>query len=376
MLCCSCLENIVPKTVVFILSTLMMLIGLTSCSLGVYTWHKHKSDSFFDAYMRDEFNTTDAMVYILELRMGDAAPDLEVAFENFADNFDTVVRKTIIDHAFDPRGNDDENTKLSDFLLGFRHAALCEENCTRDSSSDWIANAINKKTAGIDETMGFVEWGVNLIKDAGETGVDLKNKIEELAEDTQRRLVRRLSGSDSVDDALERRRAGDDNEDLVVSVAPITADPIDMDNYYSGYDLANVIRDFRINYVVLLVLGVAFLVMGALTCKSLVNRWIAFALALVMYIIGVFLFLQYGQSQGWEFCEKALSKINVGGVFMTASDELRKNETAKLAIDSLLGFYKPYYLAIGSAIVIILGTMFLKLAFCSNLSTNKKGVFD
>jgi len=361
--CCTCLscKTLVPRTVIFALSLCMALLGLCYLSFGVYTFVKHQDDSYFDAYIKNEFKSDEAEVYIRELRLGSNATDLPDAFKNFREEFDSVVRE-LVNLAWKPSDKDSKNLELSYFLEGFRDRALCKSNCTRRDSADIVARYLDKELKST--VSKVVSTTADLSAKTVKGGIELSEHLRDQAE--KRRLVRRLDGSVDVHEAQERRR--DNAGTTAPRVGSITPDgelsEHLMEEYDAGYDLAQVIKDFEINYIVLIVFGVVWLLMAAVTCTALTNWVVAMILGLIMYFMAVLLFLQYGQSQGWEFAEKGLSKLNIGGVVMKASDELRKNKTADLAIESLEGFYKPWYLLVGSAIDCMLGSMFMKLAFC------------
>lgn len=364
---CGLVQNALPKTIVVVLSVVLILCGVVSTGLGIYTYAKHQDDSFFDAYMRDEFMSNATRTYIWALRINTTtAEDLETVFDFFSDEFDKVLSETIVKNAWKPRDSDLSNLELSLFLQGFRASAQCTSDCSRgnQTSADFIANWVNENDGALGE-IG------NLVDNVASIGGKIDDLVDDAPNPLERRLARRLGASTKPSGSAARRRTPSTMFDA--TNAPLATQALaedEREQYNAGYDLAQLIKDFAVNWIVLVVFGVSLLVMGGLAGKALTKRWVALLLAVCCLFMGFFLICQYGQSQGWNWAEDMLSHINFGGVVMDASDELKKNDTADLAINALMGFYKPYYLLIGGAVTWILGTAFLKLAFCSNMKSS------
>lgn len=372
------------RTIVSVLSGILIILGFSSAVIGIYTFVKTKDEPFFDAFLKEGFESDDAFMYMAELRL-EATPfitqaDLKEAYDAFKSGFkESVIQMTVVEHAWrfqvaepsddnqqkknskqnrgrrrapkknnkkddkdenkDDGGSEMSNLKLSYFLEGFRDSALCEKDCqpTRRSSAEVAADYAMKRMTdmvdGIGESFG----------------------IEDASSIFDRRRV---------NDVSERRRQTEEPgywENLMLEAENLLTGR--EDEYIAGFDTAQAVKDFKLNWIVLVVFGVVLLILGMLSCSALESPKTSAFLAFAVYLIGFFCLFQYGQSQGWAGMD-GLTKGNFGGVSIQYDDGLRDNEIADKTISALMGFYKPYYLIIAFVLFAILGSTYVKLACC------------
>lgn len=345
MVFCFCCENILPKTIVLIISTILCILGALITGVGIYTYVENKNATFFEAFVVEGFNSDVAETYIQDLR-NDTLPleTLKATFDDFADEFDQVFREAVVKPAFKPSENKEENMELSYFLQGFR-------DVVEESQDPEKTTTKKPKEEGSTESKS-VEPPSAEPKSAepSEDGrVDLSNSHRKIAADEadRRRLVDELPAP---------------------TPSGVVAGNEDNPHYETGRDLAELIKDFRLNWVTIVIIGAVFLVMGAISCCALKDKCVAFLLAVLCFAISLFLIILYGQTQGWTFSEQLLHRLHLGAV-LEASEKLQEDATAKLAIEGLAGYYKTWYLLVAAGITMVLAFIFVQLTFCSNILT-------
>lgn len=393
---CDC-DNILPKTIVFILTVIFYLLGTVLMSFGFYTFHQYKDASFFDAYLVTPFATNATDAYI-ELLRRDFALDsnattvtdaeLAEAFNAFADNFDILARKTVVAHAWDPHpvGEKEENYRLSYFLEGFRAGTkdvmkLIEKNCKSDACKEEVARAKATKQRDLLQKGGNPVL-TNIVNQATQANEDLKDVTDDALEQRRREEEDQPNPAQEPAEAEpEQEESGDKNKNLKALRDLITSDKehlklvdfeddpnseIDEGEFTAGFETADTLRSFKLNWGVILVIGAIFFALGTLTYCALKDQCMAIILAVLCFGLAIFLLLNYLSSVGVSTAREALEKVGMSGTIMDAQDKLNDNPTAKAALDSILGFWQPWYMLVASIIMFILAIVFIKLVCCSS----------
>lgn len=415
---CEC-ENILPKTIALVLTLIFYLLGTVLMGFGLYTYTQYKDQSFFDAYLVQPFATNETDDYIAMLRRDNGTnvtdAELEEAFNAFDLKFDIVARKTVVEHAWSPRAATDldGNYRLSYFLEGFQTGtqdvmALIEENCKSAECLKEVEEALAADQKSLLPGGGKVNPVLDNLLDKADKAKasDAEDKKDDAAEtkddaETKRRREgtddkaksgeekpeeTKTSGEEKPEEEKPKEEKPENLHQLrklitkdvehlkIIGFVDDETSTIDEEEFGAGFETADVLRSFKLNWGVILVIAAIFFVLGTLTYCSLKNSCMAILLAAICFGLGLFLLLNYLSSIGVPTARKALESAGLSGTIMDLQDQLNDNPTAKAALDSILSFWQPWYMMVASAFMIILALIFIKLACCSNffISAGKK----